>query len=286
MKHNYLMLLLIASMVSLSLVACEKDPNNNNSDNNQSENGKPVVEMINDAVTDIDGNHYNAVKIGKQVWMSENLKTKHYADGTEIPVAVHVVGNIGYRQASATNPYLYVENSSYLYNWSAVMHGSNSSNANPSGIQGVCPDGWHVPSWAEWQELKDYVSSYTQFQYDSCETCIGKSLAANSGWKEIHDDFYPGSVGYEQGSNNATGFSANPEGLMRTFIPYDTVVVHIGKNEFACFSSATKNNAEFMIAWLSGYGNGFRIQSSDSFWYDGDHIIDEISGLSVRCVRN
>jgi len=44
-----------------------------------------------------------------------------------------------------------------LYDWNTVMNGESSSNAVPSGVEGVCPVGWHVPSDAEWAILVDYV---------------------------------------------------------------------------------------------------------------------------------
>src|SRR4030042_875983 len=46
-----------------------------------------------------------------------------------------------------------------LYNWSAAMNGAASSIANPSGVQGVCPTGWHLPSDAEWTQLTDYLAA-------------------------------------------------------------------------------------------------------------------------------
>ena len=101
-------------------------------------------------VTDYDGNNYSTVLIGTQCWMAENLRTTHYANGVIIPMVNSTYGE-------TTDPYCYEPNNNgsnvstygYLYNWHAVMHGESSSNANPSGVQGVCPTGWHVPSDAE-----------------------------------------------------------------------------------------------------------------------------------------
>lgn len=115
-----------------------------------------TAEVIRNAVKDIDGNKYDAVKIGNQVWMASNLRTTRYADGTAIPL-----GEIG--TYSFTEPYHYVSGSygsneenmvnvstyGLLYNWKAVMWNWSSSNTNPSGVQGICPTGWHVPSDAE-----------------------------------------------------------------------------------------------------------------------------------------
>ncbi|MDV7400220.1 FISUMP domain-containing protein, partial [Arthrospira platensis SPKY1] len=46
-----------------------------------------------------------------------------------------------------------------LYTWYTLMNGSSSSNSNPSGVQGICPTGWHVPSDAEWTQLVDFLES-------------------------------------------------------------------------------------------------------------------------------
>lgn len=100
-------------------------------------------------MVDYDGNIYNTVKIGHQCWMKENLRTTHYADGTELP--------LGGELASLTEPLYFnypvgnltFEERGFLYNWTAIVNGDTSSMTNPSGIQGVCPDGWHVPSILE-----------------------------------------------------------------------------------------------------------------------------------------
>ncbi len=86
-----------------------------------------------------DGQTYEWVTIGDQVWMAENLN---------------------YDQSSYGNDWSYDNDESNcdtygrLYDWKAVMQGETSSDENPSGVQGVCPDGWHVPSDEEWKELE------------------------------------------------------------------------------------------------------------------------------------
>ena len=163
------------------------------------------------SVTDVDGNVYNTVQIGSQCWMKENLRTTRYADETEIPVG---------STTSYTEPYRYAPNYDdsivpfygYLYNWAAVMHGAASSDDNPSGVQGICPDGWHVPSDAEWTQLTDYVSRQSE---NVCIDTIGgsyiaKALASNTGWNNY--SYSTCAVGYNRSSNNATGFGALPAG--------------------------------------------------------------------------
>ena len=109
-------------------------------------------------VTDIDGNVYKTVKIGNQVWMAENLKTTKYANDTAITNGT-AIANIGY-----TDKYyfIYQNDPNYkntyglLYSWAAATNGVSSS-TNPSGVQGVCPTGWHVPSNAEKTQLITYL---------------------------------------------------------------------------------------------------------------------------------
>ena len=150
-------------------------------------------------VTDYDGNTYNVLHIGNQCWMKENLRTTHYANGGSI--------SMGYNSTSTSIAYRYCPNNSssnvstygYLYNWAAVMHGSMSSILNPSGVQGICPTGWHVPSDAEWTQLTNYVASQSQYLCGS--TSIVKALSATSGWNSNSLSCTPG---YLQSGNNAT----------------------------------------------------------------------------------
>lgn len=114
------------------------------------------------SLIDYDGNVYKVIRIGEQVWMAENLRVTHYSDGMEIiytenPAEWHSSKR---RQKS----FCFYDNNPHnwnvygcLYNWTAVMNDQESSNKNPSMVQGVCPDGWHVPSDNEWKELELYL---------------------------------------------------------------------------------------------------------------------------------
>jgi len=107
-----------------------------------------------------DGNVYMTVKIGDQVWMAENLRylpsVAGPATGSETTPYYYVSGYQGTdtTEAKATSDYTTY---GVLYNWPAAMAGETGSTANPSGIQGVCPSGWHLPSDAEWTELTDHL---------------------------------------------------------------------------------------------------------------------------------
>jgi uncharacterized protein (TIGR02145 family) len=100
-------------------------------------------------VTDIDGNTYQAIKIGNQVWMAENLRVTHYRNGDPIP---HVADDNQWKNL-ATGAFCDVENDTtnratygLLYNWNAIVDSRN-----------IAPVGWHVPSNEEWQVLIDYL---------------------------------------------------------------------------------------------------------------------------------
>jgi len=120
-------------------------------------------------VTDYEGNVYPTVTIGNQTWMAENLKVTHYSDGTPIPDGESFTfypREVALTGSDSSKYYFYYNNdTSYsnqygcLYNWFAAVNGTIGSNSNPSGIQGVCPTGWHLPSKNEWEELDNYLDN-------------------------------------------------------------------------------------------------------------------------------
>ena len=91
-----------------------------------------------------DGQEYNVAKIGCQCWMAENLNYAEAGccyDDTE------------------ENCTLYGR----LYSNEELLQGTITSNENPSGIQGICPAGWHVPSLAEFRDLRTYLEMQGPF---------------------------------------------------------------------------------------------------------------------------
>ena len=239
-----------------------------------------TAEVIRNAVKDIDGNKYDAVKIGNQVWMASNLRTTRYADGTAIPLGETPSDTIPYRYAPGMcknneENMINVSAYGYLYNWSAVMHGTEFSDANPSGVQGICPAGWHVPSDAEWTQLTNYVA-----RQDECCCCydsynIAKALASNLGWKTSNE---PCAVGNDQSSNNASGFSTVPAGDYG-LSGSDFGNPHIAYSGFGIY-------AKF---WTSSEGN----EGNPIYYYllydnagIGRKNCNKGLSLSVRCVRD
>jgi uncharacterized protein (TIGR02145 family) len=215
-------------------------------------------------VSDYDGNVYNTVGIGNQCWMKSNLRTTHFADGTSISTS---------SSGSTTVPYYYnypttnisLSDRGYLYNWPAVMHGASSSTTNPSGVQGICPNGWHVPSDAEWTQLENSVSGNSLYVCGASSDNIAKALASASGWESSSSNIC--NVGNNQSSNNTTGFSAYPAGIYGYY--------NLGIATY--FWSSTKN---YNSGWCF-----FRALVNDSASMHRDSS-DMRYGLSVRCLRN
>ena len=115
----------------------------------------------NGTVTDIDGNVYLTLRYGSKVWMTENLRVTRYADGTPIEgrsggCTLDSDGPVYFYSAYHTS-YFRVPNFGLLYNWAAFMRAEDCESdvsTSPFGhTQGVCPDGWHIPSASEWREL-------------------------------------------------------------------------------------------------------------------------------------
>jgi uncharacterized protein (TIGR02145 family) len=225
-------------------------------------------------VTDFDGNVYNTVTIGTQVWMAENLKVVHYADGTDLANG-QGVGDIlvddptkywfVYKDKIANKtPY------GLFYTWRAAMNGAPSSSASPSGVKGVCPDGWHMPSDAEWTTLENYIIA-NGYNYDGTTTGnkIAKALASTISWALSS---VPGSVGNSDFpyKRNITGFTALSGGGRGN----DGVFYYIGNNGY-WWSSTSANATQAYARYMD---SGFINVGRDDNEYD--------SGLSVRCVKD
>ena len=138
-------------------------------------------------VTDIEGNSYKTVTIGEQVWMTENLKTTKYNDGSDIPVITDSStwknmtsdGLCWYNNESPAydDPY------GVLYNGWSVTTGK------------LCPSGWHVPTLDELTDLAMYSG-------DTLTSGGNLKIHTSGHWSEPNT-----------GADNRSGFSALGAGI-------------------------------------------------------------------------
>ena len=196
------------------------------------------------SVTDADGNTYNVIEIGSQCWMQENLKTTRYKDGGSIS------GNLDDAtwESISFGAYAIFDNISAndltygkLYNFFALAGGK------------LCPEGWHIPSQAEWQLLVDHVGA------------DANAFKATTNWLAA-------------GATNSSGFSALP-GSLRAY--YGTFgFTSAGLGEYAGFWTSTSNaggeGEDFGSMWYISIGDPF-VQTT---------TLDKNTGLSCRCVRD
>ena len=202
-----------------------------------------------------DGKVYQTVVIGTQEWMAENLKylpsVVGPGTGSQSTPYYYVYGYDGTNvaDAKATDNYATY---GVLYNWPAAMAGSASSNANPSGVQGVCPAGWHLPSDAEWTELTDYLGGISVAGGKLKETGTTHWASPNTG------------------ATNETGFTALPGGDRYLFGDFYAIGL------LGYWWSATEYGPHYAWSRYVGYADS-----------NVDRNINaKEDGYSVRCVRD
>jgi uncharacterized protein (TIGR02145 family) len=201
-------------------------------------------------VTDTDGNIYQTVAIGSQIWMAENLKTTRYNNGAAIPL---VTDNAAWSSLTAPK-YCWADNDSAankntygaLYNWYAVNTGALS------------PAGWHVATDAEWNTLINY---------------LGGIYVAGAKLKEAGTAHWlPFSSPYVVAATNESGFTALPGGdrdLSGTFS-------NTGDFGFWWSSTAYADTVHPWFSW-SRYMDNLGV---------GREFDDRSFGCSVRCVKD
>lgn len=135
-------------------------------------------------VTDADGNVYNTILIGNQCWMRENLNVGIHIDGSQNSTDNGIIEKFCYDD-NPENCEIY----GGLYNWYEAMQYSTDP-----GAQGICPQGWHIPTVDEWTVLTNYLG--------------GSSIAGGKMKEEGTTHWFDPNTG----ANNLSGFTALPGG--------------------------------------------------------------------------
>ena len=112
-----------------------------------------------DKLVDIDGNEYNTVLIGEQCWMAENLRVKHYDDGSDKEILPwtqalrKTITNRVYAEIEDATIYDGKNNTQVFYTWSTATNNDSGNKDQTAKIQGICPKGWHIPSYREYVNI-------------------------------------------------------------------------------------------------------------------------------------
>lgn len=217
-----------------------------------------TLQTPSDTLFDIDGNRYNTVRIGNQIWMAQNLRTTRYKNGdiigTTVPVTLSIIGETEPKyQWPVGGSDGFVTNFGRLYTWYSA-----------TDPRGVCPRGWHLPADSDWTQLIDYLT-INGYGYEGSGSDIGKALAATYGWDTSNT--HPGDVGYDRASNNSSGFSALPSGSRSGNGVFDLVGVGL----LAYWWSATSSR-DYSLCWTHS-----DLENSGS---------DAKNGFAIRCISD
>ncbi len=216
--------------------------------------GAPFVhngELTYGTMADQQGNTYKTIQIGTQEWMAENLRVTKYRNGEDIvsvsdEFSLEQEGNQS-RGAYCSPDFNAANDCPYgkLYNWYAV-----------SSTKNLCPEGWHVPSYTEWETLEAFLG--TDQDLSCCFGVAGKMI--NTGTNYWQNDYLV--------VTNASGFSALPAGF-------------VNKGEgFSGFGRST-----YFWGTNSIFPTHRRLTDLDDNLYESNDIIQS-DALSVRCVKD
>ncbi len=218
------------------------------------------------SVTDQDGNTYEYLTYGEQVWTVENAEMVTYRDGTEIPQVTDATewNNL------TTGAWCYYDNDptkGKLYNWYAVagIHDNDPNTPNKE----FAPEGWHVPTDAEWTTLENYLIA-NGYNYDGTTTGnkIAKAMASTTGW---NTSTVTGAVGNDQSLNNSSGFNGFPEGTRSYFGSFSN-----NEGNQAIFWSSTEEDVYNVWDRYLSYKNSYLYRTNDN----------KRDGFSVRFVKD
>ena len=192
-----------------------------------------------------DNQPYRIVTIGKQTWMAENL---NYATAE---------GSFCYNDSAK-----YCEKYGRLYTWTVAVGksvdscGSGHNCVLPDRVRGVCPEGWHLPSEDEWDDLSTEVGE--------------KMLISETGWVFGDSFFFIGKSGFDVNewyrSMTFSGFDALPAGWRTSDGNFSD------RDMAAMMWSSDDSDEDFAIYFAPFLNNGGETAKTDA--------------LSVRCLKD
>ena len=193
-----------------------------------------------------DGKTYNTVQIGTQCWMAQNLNVGYQVNGSVTQTNNGIIEKYCHGNYESRCGFL-----GGLYQWGECMNYVSSSNSNPSGRQGICPAGWHLPSDAEWWQMTNYLG--------------GSSVAGGKMKQTGYSYWQPPNTG----ATNSSGFSARAGGFYSGG-SFNNMMLD------GLFWTTTESSSTNVWIWLLAY------DSESEFRYD----YAKQDGFSVRCVKD
>lgn len=229
---------------------------------NCSNNDDTSVEMqaLELTVTDADGNVYNTITIGNQVWMLENLKTTSYNDGT--PITEYTFEDFGNNWGSINNQIGH-------YQWASTFDLNNvyeedlpfdyyGAMYNHFAVESgkLAPEGWRIPSEADFIALENYLSN------NGFDGNIAEVLKSETGW-----------LSSSENGTNASAFNGLPNGYISGF---GTATA----SELTCSwltSDVSDNNATSSTTrrWV-------QLNDNSTIFYSDTSIA---LGAAIRCIK-
>ncbi len=219
-------------------------------------------------VQDGNGNSYTTVAIGSQCWTTHSLHATKYADGTDLTLGSPTTGNlysstVGYyytpypSNAPTSDAAARIQIWGYMYNWAAATRGVSGDN-----VQGICPNGWHIPSMADWNTLDNYVKSTY-----GCNGGSAQAMSSINTWTSTGTSTCM--PGYDAAhTNNKSGFNAYPAGYYNATGYTDAAnSVRFWASDNNYYTRLVYNNKDFL-----SNNTATNLQTNYAF--------------SVRCVKN
>lgn len=109
------------------------------------------IPVLANGILDNDLHYYSIITIGTQTWLAQNINEGSYTD-----TSYYQLNNKIFEKYCYDNDYFNCDYGGGLYTWSEMMEYSPSDNKAIGTTQGVCPVGWHIPTYKEWETLIDY----------------------------------------------------------------------------------------------------------------------------------
>ena len=240
-----------------------------------------------DSVQDHEGNWYDVVQIGNQCWLKENMRCATSPNG-------YISGPKDKNVNSCYKAYFYDNTSSsipmrprgYLYNWSAALdlNLSSASNTSYTNHRGICPEGWHVPTNAEWCTMESFVVGTTISSGSNGGFGTHAVRLAGGGQWTSHTNGSNAPGDYAASDRNQYNFSALPVGFFR--VDGSSSDNQTGNKSYF---TGTNGTATFYSSTSGSQDNPWRACGLDyndnKVWNKGDSYYKSC-GRSVRCVRN